>query len=123
MNFTAKDIVAIIKAVEATSISSFEFKSLKIEIGERKPRITIEAKAPSFEKDLYRQAETLELEDKPFDIDKQIQDEIDNDPMLQDMQRMNLMIEDPHAFEALMDREDIEDATNSERAEQSVSEG
>jgi len=121
VNFTAKEIVTIIRAIEGTSISSFEFDGLKIQCGERKPAPVVET--PLFaERDLYK-PEPREEPDRPIDTDDQIQDEIENDPQLMDLQRQTLMIEDPAAFEAMMDREDIEDATNSKRTEQSLSEG
>lgn len=120
MDFTAKDLVSIIKSIEGTGITELQYNGLIIRC-EDPERVTSPVKYDSDDSSKEYLSHPKPDHRNPDDIEQVIQEEINNDPILQDLERMNLMIEDPKEFENMMDREDIDDAENDKRIEQSVS--
>lgn len=121
MDFTSKDLVAIIKAMQGTEIRSLEYKGLIIKCDDPETATTAVVKEKFTPSPLFPKEDLNPEPSNPDDIEQTIQHEIENDPMLQDLERMNLMIQDPKSFELMMDREDDDDAENDQRIEQPVS--
>lgn len=126
MNFTAKDVVAIIKAMHGTSILLVEFEGLVISCGPKKEEEElvqmVRKPGPEYPQHLIDCENHQDMEMDDHVRSQKIKDEMDADPMLFELERQNLMIQDPAAFEEMMDRED-QDAEERERTEQPVSKG
>ena len=123
MNFAAKDLVSIIKAMEKSRVTSLEYEGLKIECGENAPfELQRELQRETFDAEPYRTNPAPEQDVDPYGKTS-LEQAIESDPDIRDMELQNLMITNPLAFEAAMDREDIDDATQHLRIKQSVPTG
>ena len=107
INFTARQIASIIRNCKINNVAILEIEGLKLEFNSE-PTINEQKEFDEFP---YKEPTGK----NPFETNEDhpdVQREIKDDPMLEELELQNLMMEDPAEFERVMERKvrDAEDA-------------